>query len=157
MVFIIMKRLLLLTLSFLIFLGAGCETIDYKKPEGFARYKRERKQIKAISSDGVVIKASLIENDPYGDSPMWMESVNLYLKSKGYKKLSSREISTGSNLKGIYTEYIYRYYGKNYIYSLTLFTDKQQLYLVESGGRESYYKKRRESIISAIKSLEKGD
>ncbi len=151
-----MKKILLLSLSFLTLLGAGCETIDYNIPEGFARYKREGKQIRAISSDGVVIKASLIENDPYGDSPMWMESVNLYLKSEGYKKLGSREISTVSNMKGIYTEYIYRYYGNNYIYSLTLFADKQQLYLMESGGRESFYKKRRESIITAIKSLKKG-
>ncbi len=152
----IMMRIAILTLICASLLAAGCETIEYKKPEGFARYKREGKVIKAISADGVVIKVNMIKNDPYGDSRMWMESVNLYLKGKGYKKLTGREITAGSNLKGIYTEYIYRYYGRNYIYSLTLFADEKQLYLVESGGRENDYKKRRESIIAAIKSLKKG-
>jgi hypothetical protein len=152
-----MTRILILSLMFAALQSTGCETIEYKKPEGFAEYKREGKQIKAISADGVVIKVKMIKNDPHGNSPMWMESVNLYLKSKGYKKLTSREISARSSLKGIYTEYIYRHYGRNYIYSLTLFADSDQLYLVESGGIENYYKKRRESILAAIKSLKKGD
>jgi hypothetical protein len=151
-----MMRSLLLILAIVTLLGTGCETIEYQKPEGFARYKSEGKEIKAISADGVVIKVNMIRNDPYGDSGMWMESVNLYLKSNGYKKLTSREISAGSSLKGIYTEYIYRYYGRNYIYSLTLFADGEQIYLVESGGMEKYYMKRKDSILAAIKSLKKG-
>jgi hypothetical protein len=151
-----MTRSIIFTLTAALLLGTGCETIEYQKPEGFAEYKRKGKEIKAISADGVVIKVSMIKNDPYGDSRMWMESVNLSLKGRGYKKLSSREISAGSSLKGVYTEYIYRHYGRNYIYSLTLFADGEQLYLVESGGIESYYKKRRDSILAAIKSLKKG-
>lgn len=153
----IMKKRLTLLLIFAALLGTACETLEYKKPEGFAEYKRKGKQIKAISADGVVIKINIIKNEPYGDSRMWMELVDLSLKGKGYKKLNGREISVAGSLKGIYTEYLYRHYGRNYIYSLTIFADGKQLYLVESGGLENYYKKRKDLVFTAIKSLKKGD
>ena len=49
-----------------------------------------------------------------------------------------------------YTEYKYLFNGENYIYSLTLFVDKKNIFIIESGGIEAYYKKKRESIIKSL-------
>ena len=139
-------------------LFAGCETSEYsiKKPEGFAEYKKTGKVYNAISAEGIRLRVYTVKNEPYGNPEMWMESVNIYLKSRGYKRIDKRKISGSGNIKGFYTEYIYRYYGDNYIYSLTIFDKKDNLYLIESGGIDYYYKKRKKSIIGAIKEFKIG-
>jgi hypothetical protein len=128
---------------------SGCETekrYTIKTPVGFAEYTKEKSSFKAISSDGVRLKVYRIDNRPYGDMNMWKGAVTHYLKGRGYRVGSQREIAASNKLRGHYTEYLYRYNGENYIYSLTLFVDGESIYVIEAGGIDSYYKKRWSAI-----------
>lgn len=131
----------------------GCETGRVYKtevPVGFAEYTRERAYFKAISSDGVRLRIYRVDNRPYGDMNMWRGAVSHYLKGMGYRIAAQKKIAASDNLRGHYTEYLYRYNGEDYIYALTLFVDRDTIYVIEAGGIDSYYKKRREAIEKVI-------
>ena len=145
------KYIITIILSFLIILG--CETgknYRVKSPDDFAEFTKEKSHFKAISADGVRLRVYSIDNDPYGDMKMWKGAISNYLKGTGYQINSQKEVVASNNLKGDYTEYLYRYNGENYIYSVTLFVDRDNIYIIEAGGIESYYKKRRNSIKKLI-------
>lgn len=131
----------------------ACETgrsFTIAPPGRFAEYTEEKSFFKAISSDNIRLKVYSIRNEPYNDIGLWKGAVEHYLKGGGYHKSSERDISAPGGLKGTYTEYIIRYNGENNIYAVTLFADTKSIYIIETGGMESYYKKHREAIIGSI-------
>jgi hypothetical protein len=145
------KGIVIILLSLIVV--SGCETgrnYKTKVPVGFAEYTKEKSSFKVISSEGVRVRIYSIDNRPYGDMNMWKGAVSHYLKGRGYRVGSQREIVALNNLRGHYTEYLYRYNGEDYIYALTLFVDRDTIYVIEAGGIDSYYKKRRNAIEKII-------
>ncbi|MFC1671106.1 hypothetical protein ACFL20_12015 [Spirochaetota bacterium] len=124
-----------------------------KKPMGFAQYKMKGNLYRAISSDGVHLRVYRVENEPFGDSKMWKQSVDFYLKGKGYHRIKQTDVENGNGKKGDYSEYIYRFNGMNYIYSLTLYNDDKYIFVIETGGVESFFNNRRDSILKAIRAF----
>ncbi len=133
---------------------SGCSTFRAQKPSSFAEYKIKTDSYRAISSKGVLFKIKSIKNEPYGSKEMWQESISYYFKTYGYQKKKSRDITTGKNVKGIYTEYSYRYNGENYIYSITIFVNKKNIFVIEASGIDKFYNNKREMIFSSIKKME---
>jgi len=132
---------------------SGCVHYTYSSPGGFAQYKTQWTTFRAISSDGVKVRVNQHDNEPHGDSSMWMESVELYLTGNGYREISNSDIETASGKKGRFVEYIYNYYGQNYIYSLGVFVVGGRIFVVEMCGQETCYKNRRDSLIASIKNM----
>jgi hypothetical protein len=135
-------------------LTIGCSTFKAQKPSGFAEYQMKGDTYKAISSKGVLFKIKSIKNEPYGSKEMWQESVSHYFKTYGYQKKNSKNITTDKNIKGLYTEYLYRYNGENYIYSITIFVNKDNIFIIETSGIDNFYNNKRKDIIDAIKKIE---
>jgi hypothetical protein len=130
---------------------SGCSPkFTIKAPDGFAVFNRETKIYKAISSDGIKITAYTVDNDPYGDIGMWKEAVDFYLRGNGYHEALKKDIAAGNNMKGVYTEYLYRFNAENYIYSLALFVDEKNIYIIQTGGIKSFYDGKREGILKSI-------
>ncbi len=123
-----------------------------QKPKLFAAYKMYKNTFRAISSDGVRFKVYTRKNNPYGSADMWIKSIDTYLGRLGYKRISTKKI-TSKNASGIFSEYVFIHYGKKYIYGQSLFTDKNHIYIIEVGGFEQEYKKRKKDILSAIKTF----
>ncbi len=119
-------------------------------PTGFAHYHKEKRFLKYISSDGVRIKVSSLRNEPKGDAAMWQNAIEKHLASKGYHLTEKKEIATGENLKGTYSEYLYSYNAEPYIYGIALFEKDEFLFLVETGGPKQKYLARREHVLTAI-------
>ena len=122
-------------------------------PEGFAHFDKERKVLKFISSDGVRLRTSSVENRPYGDVAMWLNAVDLHLKGAGYHRISERDVATPENLRGKYIEYLYRFNTENYIYGMAVFAEKKHVYIIEAGGVKKKYESRRESILKSVNSF----
>jgi len=136
-----MKKIIGIFIIILAFILVSCgPSFQVKKPEGFAQYPIKNNVYRAISPDGTRVKLRVEKNKPYGTAKMWNDAANLHLKNRGYGKLQQKNIETSNGMKGHYTEYIYRYLGKNYIYSVTVFADKERIYIVEASGIEKYYK-----------------
>ena len=136
------------------FFFSGCSpkfTMD--SPEGFAHYDEEKHQLKYISPEGVRIKVFSVANDPYGDSGMWATAVKGHLKKQGYKAVLEKEISTPENLKGTYREYEYLFNAENHTYSITLFINKEYIFVAETGGPKKYYKKYRSKIFHSLRNF----
>lgn len=144
-------KLLVTILLLPVIISAGCEDRNFvfNAPSGFAEFTKEKSSYKAISSDGIRLKVYNIKSDHSGDVKMWNNAVEYYLKGLGYHLISGKDIAAG-NLKGCYSEYSYRYYGENYIYSLALFVKEKRICIIEAGGKDAYYKKRRASIMKSI-------
>jgi len=146
-----LEKYLFLLLSIIV--ASGCETsYTYRvsTPEGFAAYTREKKYYKAISADGVRIRVYTVLNDPPGDRKMWQGAIAHYLKGIGYHLKDQKEVRASDGLKGDYTEYLYRYNARNYIYSLTLFISGDTIYVLEAGGIEKEYRERKSDLEKMI-------
>lgn len=122
-------------------------------PDEFAHFHKEKRFLKYISSDGVRIKVSSLKNEPKGDAAMWQSSMEKYLSGKGYHLTEKKEIATGENLKGIYSEYLYSYNAEPYLYGIALFEKDEYLFLIEAGGPKQKYLSRREKMLKAIQSF----
>ncbi len=147
-----MKRIIPALAALLFVISCGPRFV-MDTPHGFAHFDREKEVLKFISSDGVRLRASSVENKPFGDVAMWLNAVDLHLKGAGYHRLSDSEVATPENLRGKYVEYLYRYNADNYIYGLTLFAEKKQVYIIETGGVKKNFENRRESILKSIRSF----
>lgn len=135
-----------------IILTASCTPkYIFNKPDGFAEYKIKNDIYKAISSDGIKIKVYFAKNEPYGEASMWMESTDSYLKGIGYTSISSDKVVAESGKSGICNEYKYLYYGRVYEYIVSIFIDKDNIYIIEASGLEKYFNKRKEAILNGIK------
>ncbi len=130
----------------------GCKTSSFtvKTPQGFAVYDREVKIFKAISPDGVRLRAYSRYNEPFGDESMWGETVKTHMISKGYRLVQEKEITAKNNLKGRLFEYSLWFNGEDYRYVITLFVHDKLVYIIETGGPSVYYEKRRSAVMSAI-------
>ena len=144
-------KLLGIAILFMFIIIVGCEDRNFvfNAPAGFAEFTKERSSYKAISSDGIRLKVYTIKSDHSGDVKMWKNAVEFYLKGLGYHPILQKDIAA-ANLNGSYSEYSYRYYGENYIYSLALFVKEKSICIIEAGGKVAYYKKRRDSILKSI-------
>ncbi|MDH4129345.1 MAG: hypothetical protein OEV44_11350 [Spirochaetota bacterium] len=150
-----MKKYFMLFIVLIIVIA--CNKVQIDTPEGFVQYTKERNYYKGISSDGIVIKSHRVEqnsSEKSTDINLWSKEMAIVFKSKGYVNEKTEKIQTINGLKGSYTEYSLFHNGEVYLYAISLFTDDDDLYLVEVGGQKKYFDKRREAIMKAIKSLQ---
>ncbi len=127
--------------------------LNLKTPPGFAVYKPARGAFRAISAAGVRIKAYAVKNDPEGDIAMWQTAIDRYFIESGYH-LQKREPLSVSGRNGSYSEYRCRYYGLDYIYSLTIVPRGKKLLIVETSGREDSYSRERDRIMQSLRTME---
>lgn len=151
-----MKKKFIFALLFSFVFSAGCtSSFQTVKPSGFAEYEKKGDVYQAISSDGVRIRVFRVNNEPYGDTSMWGESVSIFLKSIGYKELVKKNLDYSK--KWVYTEYIYWHFGNNYIYSIALNADQKNIYVIESTGIDSFFNKKRDLVIKFIEGFKLKD
>ncbi len=133
-------------------LSVSCAGFTMIKPADFSRYEPENDWYRAIASDGVRIKGRLLENKKKGSAAMWRTAAEEHLKRKGYSVVSRSEITTDAGIKASHAEYRYRYFGREFIYTLTILVKGKNIGVVETTGEVKYYEARREALMASIKS-----
>ncbi len=129
----------------------GCAGFEMTKPADFSAYRSDRDWYRALASDGVRIRGRLVESRSHGSTAMWRSSAEHYLRKKGYRFKTRSVITTRSGLKGSHAEFRYRYFGREFVYTMTVFVKEKYLGVVETSGEKDYYEKHRKELLEAIK------
>ena len=145
-----MRGALCLLLPALLLLSVlSCVKYRIPTPAGFVEFHKD-KYYKAISSDGVKVRVTRVDNDPPGDLKMWESAMNHFLSGNGYRLVGKEELSGPERLRGFYREYVYRYNGENYRYSISIYVDEKNIYIIEAGGQEAFYLNRKKDLLRSI-------
>ncbi len=132
----------------------GCRTAGVKyrmdAPVGFAVYTEDAALYRAISADGVRIRARRVENNPPGDAAMWGQAVEAHLKNRGYHRIAEQQVTARNGWSGSFTEYAYWYNAEEHRYAVTIFVTAGHVYLVEAGGTAERYARKRDGIIKSL-------
>ncbi|HSV98343.1 MAG TPA: hypothetical protein VLM75_15590 [Spirochaetota bacterium] len=132
----------------------GCRPAGVKyrmdAPAGFAVYTKDADSYRAISADGVRVRARRVENNPPGDAAMWGQAVEAHLKNRGYHRIAFQQVTARNGWAGSFTEYAYWYNAEEYRYAVTIFVTSEHIYLLEAGGTTERYARKREGIIKSL-------
>lgn len=148
-----MKKYFIIILTVCI---ASCQTITVKhESDTFAHFDKETSFYKAISADNVRIKIFKVEQetDENNVPELWLNEIELTLKSRGYKLINKNSGKTDSGADYSTAEFSVYYNGELYRYSVTVITIEKKVYIAEAGGKEKEYLNEKEEIFKIIKSL----
>lgn len=134
----------------------ACATIDFPTPQGFAKFTKDQRDYRAISADGVRIKARRIKNEPYGDLRMWQDAIGHYFESLGYKEKESGVLAATEGYSGRFGEYRAVFNGREHRYIAALFVGKGDIVIIEAAGEEAVFAKRRDAVMTSIRSFNPG-
>ena len=142
----------IMMLSLLAFFG-GCTSFTIDRPVDFSQYKVHSDWYRAIAADGVRIRVRLVKNESKGSAAMWRTAALRHLKKNGYRETAQKEIKTVSGAEASHSEYASHYFGREFIYTLTLLVKEKHIAVIETAGETKYYEAHRESLMKAIKSF----
>jgi len=142
----------IIVLSLLAFFG-GCTSFAVDQPADFSQYKVHSDWYRAIAADGVRIRARLIKNESKGSASMWRTAALRHLKKSGYQETARKEFKTLSGAEASHSEYAYHYFGREFVYTVTLLVKEKHIGVIETTGETKYYEAHRESLMKAIKSF----
>lgn len=128
----------------------SCAGIAVTTPQGFAHYTKDTGMYRAISADGVRLKARRFENKPYGDLAMWQDAMGNHFTSLGYRELATGVLDAPEGYAARYAEYQSIYNGRSHRYIAALYVGKGDIVIIEAAGEEPVYLKRREALMKSI-------
>ena len=131
-----------------VLLLAACATTG-PTPEGFAPYKGS--PTRAVSPDGVLFKASVIDNEPVADLAFWAEALRRRQENAGYNVISETIIKA-DGLDGSLLELETPWGAADYTYLIAIFVDGADLHVVEAAGDVTHIEAHRASLLAAIES-----
>jgi len=138
----------LLSIAAVLFLHCGT-TQSIVLPEGFARYEKPKKDVKAITADGVRLFTSRFENKPKGDLSLWVESLSEQLTQTGYRVVDKKSIKAGS-LEGVAIESHASYAGQDFSYLVAVFVKDDNVFTVESTGERKAFDKIKPALFQSL-------
>jgi hypothetical protein len=131
----------------IIVMAAGilaCEKAEYEL-KGFAFYEKVETPylFKAITPEGVVLQGRKEWNDPENTkADFWAEAVENYVPKRGYQL-----VKKGSLDKGRYFIFLVPGAKYDYFYLVHFITGKDEIRLLEAGGRYAYLKDYQQRIL----------
>ena len=134
-------------------LSVSCVSFNIESPSGFVDYKKERGWHRSIAPEGVRLRAKLIKDESQGNAEMWRISTEYHLKKMGYIPVNTIKILSASGDEGSHIEYEARYFGRDFIYTATIFVKGPHLAVIETTGEKHFYEKYRAEILKSIKSF----
>jgi len=132
---------------------AGCVSFAIDRPADFSEYERTSDWYRAIAADGVRIRVRLIENRSKGSANMWRTATVRHLEKSGYQKVSEKNFITVAGEKASHSEFTHHYFGREFIYTVTLLVKKDHIGVVETAGEKKYYEAHREALLKAAQSF----
>ena len=146
-----MKHALIIVL---IATGASFCTRPYQidPPRDFVVFDREA-DFKAISADGVRIKARELPNNPKGDLDLWTRTILLQLENQGYTVDKQERIkpATGQAGRLIASHYLIR--NVKYAYWTAIFVRGETLLLIESAAPAEDFARHESAIRRSLAGL----
>jgi hypothetical protein len=145
---------LLLALALVSLLALSCVTpqVEIDTPKGFAAYI-DAEPYRAISAEGVRLRARLIENDPEQSLEFWREALRVKMERAGYAKLAEERFDAPSG-EGAYFEWAAPVNGEDWVYMTAISLEEGQIVLVEAAGPFELYSAHRSAVKESLASLQ---
>ncbi|MCB9741878.1 MAG: DUF4349 domain-containing protein [Alphaproteobacteria bacterium] len=121
--------------------------------EGFSPYRKVRRERRAASPDGVVLRVRAEAHEPQADAPFWKEAVTERMAAAGYILLSEQNIEVDGRA-GFALEFTAPMGNSDYGYLIAVIPAGRKLYVAELGGELIRYQARRQAALDAILALE---
>ena len=121
-------------------------------PEGLSAY-RGRRELKAVSPDGVLYRVRAARHRPSADLAFWEEALETRMASAGYRVVSTERVQSDSLGEGAVIELGAPLGPDDATYIVGVFVDGRRLILVEAAGEVSRVEARREALLTAVRSL----
>lgn len=137
----------------LLLVVAGCVTppVSMEAPEGFALYD-DQETVRAVSPEGVLVRARSVENEPRQDLEFWAEALERQLTESGYL-LIERTTFDGESGPGVLMEWLAPVNEADWIYLTAISVVDARIAIVESAGPADHYQEYRDAIRRSLRTL----
>lgn len=148
------RRLPLAAFVLLGFVVSGCATpravVD--TPEGFAAYASRREPYRALTPEGVILRARVDENKPQQALSFWRDTLRNHMTSVGYPARTEDEFERSGGA-GFYFEWVAPVGDEDWYYLTAVSVFDDSIAVVEAAGEHSAYTGYREAILSTLSTL----
>jgi hypothetical protein len=123
-------------------------------PSGFAAFDDED-VVRAISPEGVLVRARTVENDPPQTLDFWAEALERQLTESGYLLVDRSSFESGAG-PGVLLEWLAPVNADDWMYLTALAVSETSIAIVESAGPSDEYGKYRDAIRESLETLALG-
>lgn len=121
-------------------------------PDGFAPYKM-RREARAVSPDGVVMRVRAEKHRPQADLPFWEEALLERMAAAGYRKAGDPERITVDGAEGSLVVFNAPMGVDDYTYMVAIFPRGRKLIIAEAAGEIATFDEHEEAVRAAIAGL----
>ncbi len=132
--------------------ACACVGLSAPTPEGFARFG-ETSVMRAVSSDGVMYRVRLVDNDPKADLDFWREAFKKRMLEAGYRVVADGDI-TAAGTPGYLLELAAPVGQQDYAYAIAIYLQGSDIMVIEAAGEVTRFQKHRESVVTAMAAVE---
>ncbi|MCK4515013.1 MAG: hypothetical protein KAU31_07130 [Spirochaetaceae bacterium] len=131
----------------------GCVTppIAMDTPEGFAVFS-DTDVVRAISPEGVLVRARTVPNDPAQSLEFWAEALERQLTESGYLLVEKSNFTIDAG-EGVLMEWLAPVSEDDWIYLTAISIVDSQITVVEAAGPTDHYDTYRTAIRKSLESL----
>lgn len=139
-------------------LGSACAPrYEMAAPEAFKRFE-QRSGYKAITADGVMLKAREVKNYPEGDLPFWTDALQRHLVARGYIQKGKTEcFKTQKGVDGCTLAFLLPHGAEDWVFAQTVFVQGKRIVLVESAGPFERFARIEAALATAMRTFDPGD
>ncbi|MBN2724329.1 MAG: hypothetical protein JXR95_09685 [Deltaproteobacteria bacterium] len=142
-----MKKYLLI---FTVLFALGCGHVNFDPPSEFIEKSKTSERLVLVSSDASRIRLSWRENTKNGTHKFWSNLMKRELTTfKGYKLTNTEEYKSNATIMEFTPPPLY----KDYIYTVAVMTNDDDLYILELGCETSAYAEKKKSFLSLLKKV----
>ncbi|MEZ4336981.1 MAG: serine/threonine protein kinase [Sandaracinaceae bacterium] len=149
------------SIAFALLALAGCGPgFTLQLPERFVSLtddpdlRDERYDMRATTSDGVVVGVQRLDHRVNGALTFWSEAVtNRMRDQQGYALLGEDDLTAATGQRGHLMRFARDVEGHAYRYTIALFVTDDHIFVVEAGGREEAYTALEEDIERSIRAM----
>ncbi len=139
--------------SILLLAFCACQSLVVTPPPGFVTYPSgPGKDFRALSAEGIALRAVRVDNEPASDVALWTKSLRLNLEQRGYK-VRSEEAVTAGGLQGRMLRTVTRSENQDFGYICALFVSGKDLFIVESAGAYPEFQARENEVVKSIQTF----
>ena len=149
------RQLVRLTvLPMLVVFAVSCVTppLTMETPAGFAAFSDDG-QVRAITPEGVLVRARTVPNDPAQSLEFWAEALERHLVESGYQSIEKDAFTTNVG-EGVLFEWLAPVSEDDWYYLTAIAILGDQIAVVEAAGPSDQYDRYRPAIRASLESLQ---
>jgi hypothetical protein len=130
--------------------GFGIET-----PDGFAELEsNDDYRYRATTAEGVVLAVRREDNDPKGGLDFWASAVENELSTRGYEKITAKDIQSKNGIPGKQLRYKVSKNGRPNVLWVAVFVTGSRVVVLETGGDEAHFSHVESKVSQALTEFE---